>query len=543
MLIAVLAHNRLRHVLLLPGLILGVVVLAHLALWLSGTTLQAASAAGWLLQPFSGSQPQDALLLLRLDRVEWGALLVHGGSVLTIAVLIPIVVLLNATGLEIYLERDADLDRELRVNGVGNLLVGLCGGTVGNLAPGNTRLNAAAGADRRIAGLVAAAVCAALLVLGADDALSYVPSFVVGGLILAVGIAFLYEWVYRSWFQLGRFDYALVLTILAVVATFGFLEGVGVGILISSLLFVINYSRLDVTRQTQNGSQCQSNVQRTSRAEKVLLEQGEATLVLQLQGYIFFGSANTLLNEVRARIAQSEQSALRYLLLDFRLVNGLDSSAILSFVRMRQLTAKIGCTLLLSAVLPRVRAQLEQGGVLAEDDARVLVFPDADRGLEWCENRILRDHPGAVEPLPDLPAQLAALFLDEPRVADFMAYLERRELACDHTVFLQGDLPDGLYFVGSGKVSVLLELPDGQVRRLRTFGGGTLFGEMGVYAGERRSATVRTDEASVLYYLSTQRFEEMERRAPQLAERFGKYIVCLLAERLRHTNLSFGMKG
>lgn len=289
MLIFVLARTRLQHALLLPGLILGAIVLAHLMLWLSGTTLQAASAAGWFLQPFSGSHLQDALLHIRLDRVEWGALFVHGGSAVTIAVLIPIVVLLNATGLEISLERDADLDRELRVNGVGNLLVGLCGGTVGNLAPGNTRLNVAAGADRRLAGLVAASVCAALLVAG-GDALGYVPTFLVGGLILAVGIAFLYEWVYRSWFQLERFDYVLV-------------------------------------------------------------------------------------------------------------------------------------------------------------------------------------------------------------------------------------------------------------RRLRTFSGGTLFGEMGVYAGERRSATVRTDQASVLYFLSMPRFEEMERSAPQLAERFGKFIVCLLAERLRHTNLSFGMKG
>lgn len=71
---------------------------------------------------------------------------------------------------------------------------------------------------------------------------------------------------------------------------------------------------------------------------------GDQAYFLQLQGFIFFGTANGLLEQVRAR---ARATPTRYVALDFRQVIGLDSTALLSFDKMRQLARESGFTLLL----------------------------------------------------------------------------------------------------------------------------------------------------------------------------------------------------
>nr|WP_277874381.1 MULTISPECIES: cyclic nucleotide-binding domain-containing protein [unclassified Leptolyngbya] len=115
-----------------------------------------------------------------------------------------------------------------------------------------------------------------------------------------------------------------------------------------------------------------------------------------------------------------------------------------------------------------------------------------------------------------------------------MACLELRQLAEHEYLFYQGDPFDGLYFVASGQVSVVLELNDGQFKRLRTYTVGNTIGEMGLYRQTDRMASVVADKPSSLYFLSAQTFEEIEASDPVLASNIHRFIVNLLAERLQH---------
>src|SRR4030095_11988944 len=92
--------------------------------------------------------------------------------------------------------------------------------------------------------------------------LAFVPTPVVGGLLFYVGTAFLVEWLYDAWFRLPHIDYALVVVILAVVGAVGFLQGVAVGIAIAIVLFVVNYSRVDVVKHVLSGTTYQSRLER-----------------------------------------------------------------------------------------------------------------------------------------------------------------------------------------------------------------------------------------------------------------------------------------
>ena len=57
---------------------------------------------------------------------------------------------------------------------------------------------------------------------------------------------------------------------------------------------------------------------------------------LNLQSYLFFGSANRLYQPVKALFARHGEC--RYLLFDFKLVTGIDSSAAYSFAQIKRTT-------------------------------------------------------------------------------------------------------------------------------------------------------------------------------------------------------------
>jgi MFS superfamily sulfate permease-like transporter len=56
-------------------------------------------------------------------------------------------------------------------------------------------------------------------------------------------------------------------------------------------------------------------------------------VILQLQGYSFFGTANSLYEKIKQLTAQPEK-AIKFVVLDMMLVQGIDSSAVKSFEKL-----------------------------------------------------------------------------------------------------------------------------------------------------------------------------------------------------------------
>ncbi|MFP2910412.1 cyclic nucleotide-binding domain-containing protein, partial [Pyxidicoccus sp. 3LFB2] len=72
------------------------------------------------------------------------------------------------------------------------------------------------------------------------------------------------------------------------------------------------------------------------------------------------------------------------------------------------------------------------------------------------------------------------------------------ELPAGRYVFRKGDASDELYLLARGAAYVLAEDGRGEDGVVNQLGSGTVFGEIAMLAGERRSATVRTAAASTL---------------------------------------------
>jgi sulfate permease, SulP family len=340
--------------------------------------------------------------------------------------------------------------------------------------------------------------------------------------------------VIAGWSKLSHTDYAIVLLILIVIGATNFLVGVGVGLVAAIILFVLNYSQINVIHHTLSGAEIRSNLERCTYHQRVLTELGQHIHIFELQGFIFFGTANALLEQVRARIADAEKVRVRYVILDFRRVNGLDSSAALSFVRARQMADAQEITLILTHISKDMQHQFELGG-LFENGKGTRLFPDLDHGLEWCEEQLLEVERVTTLHTPvTLSAQLADSGFERNDTKRLMSYLERANFKEGETLIHQGDEADRLYFIEMGAVSIYLELENERVR-LQTLGLGTAIGEPGLYLGTKSTTSVIADMPVTVYRLTRAALSEMKRQEPDLAATFHEFAARLLSERLTAT--------
>ena len=525
--------RRYRHFLIIPGALFGGLALFYLALLITGNGVVDAKTDGWLLGPFpSGARLWEPWTIEAVGRADWGEVFSQIVNISSLALVAVLGLLLNASGIEQALQRDADLNRELQAAGVANIAAGVGGGIVGYQALSLTALAHRTGAPGRAVSFVAAAVCGAALLFG-TQALSLFPRPLLGGMIVFLGLAFLVEWLYEAWFKLPRRDYLVVVLIVVAVAAIGFVSGVAVGLIAAITLFVIDYSRTDVVKHALSGSTYQSRVERNTEQREIVRREGERIHILELQGFLFFGTANSLWERIRGRVHDPNLPPMWFLVLDFRRVSGLDSSAVLSFTKAFQLAESKGFTPVLTGVSDHIREQLARGRLAEEEGGVLRIFPELDRGAQWCEDRILETTTTlSTDALQSLTALLRDGLGEAVDPERLMNYLQPLEVPAAHEIIRQGEPSEDLYFLESGRLTAQFVRPEGRSVRLRTMGPGTVVGEITMYLGTVRTASVVSEAPSKLYRLTRSSLEEMERRDPQLASAVHRLFARLLADRL-----------
>ena len=530
-LLAVVA--RVRSPLALPGVLLGALLLFFSVAWIGGSSFAQLSAQGWLLGPFpSGGLWRLPLAPDLLGRADWLVVAAQASYLVPIMLVSVMALLLNAAGLELIVKRDIDLNRELIVAGVANLAGGAGGASVGYHSIGLSSLNQSLAGGKRLPGVLMALAVGLMALLGAS-ALAYVPKLMLGGLLVFLGLDLLVEWIYRAWFKFPKLEFAVIVSIVAVIAARGFLEGIVAGTAAMVILFVISYSRVNVVKHALSGASYHSRVTRSYQQQALLRALGDQLYILQLQGFIFFGTGTRLFEQLRARMRLPGQEALRFVLLDFAQVTGVDSTALLSFAKIVDLAREQGVVLVLTSLAPQLQRQISRSG-LADQPGVVRIFAQLDYGVEWCENQLMAGEQAGQAAGPDLREQLAFIVPAPEQIDTLLGYCTRREIAAGEYLIRQGDAPDLLFFVERGQVTARLETPNREPLRLETMRGGRAVGELGFYLGTPRSAAVVADEPSTIYTISARDLARLEQEQPTAAYIFHRLIVHLLGERVMH---------
>src|SRR5258708_13520467 len=104
-----------------------------------------------------------------------------------------------------------------------------------------------------------------------------------------------------------------------------------------------------------------------------------------------------------------------------------------------------------------------------------------------------------------------------------------RRVAAGDVVFRKDDPGNGLYWVLTGSILIVVESREGKELILNMHGPGEFFGEVALLDGEGRSATAIAREASQLFFLGRTEFLAFLRQRPDAMIR----IIGFLCARLR----------
>jgi SulP family sulfate permease len=419
-------------------------------------------------------------------------------------------------------------DRDLLAQGLGNLVSGALGGVAITISGVSGQAALEHGATRRIVPVLAAAFIAIIGLAGAAW-LPSLPLAVMAGLMLYVSLRIADPWglalVKSAFANRGRLDanttesLAVYLLVALAILTLDVVAALAVGLIVSSFVFVRTINR-HVLRRVVTGPAVRSRRQYPPAVVPALDKALEGVAVIELDGPLFFGTADRISMEVEG-LAHS----VRFVVIDLHRAQAVDATAQAVLTRTRARLAAAG-RLLLVAGRPH--------GLSGLSPALEGAFPDRDRAVEWIEQQLVDEMGLAPDDMTMAPGEVAArLGLSEDEGRHLLAVAAVREFRAGDYVFREGDAGKDLCYVLAGRVSILLEVGGRPSRRAVTYLPGNSFGDVAFLDGQPRSASAVCDVQSRLLLIDREAVEALARDRPALVARIYAALALDVAGRLR----------
>ena len=497
-----------------PSSALSLAVLAALTVFFGAvfafSSIDSAQDANWFIGPFPEGAGASPLSPSEFADVDWDEVARQPGGVLAAIAVAIVAVLLNLSGLQSLTGERLDTKRELKWAGIANVVVSPFGAVAGFHALGDTALARQMGAKTKAVPVTVAVVSAGAALFG-SQLIGMTPRIIAGGLLIAVGLSLLISWIESMRVTSSKAERVLGISIPVSIAAVGILEGITFGLVAACLIFVVRYSRIDPVRLQATALDLPSRVVRPAAEADVLAQTADRIMIIQLTGYQFFGSFTTVAERVRNN-AELAEPPLSSVILDFRHVTGVDSSA---FVLLEQLASDLvglDVLLLLSDLNPELTAN-----IVGETP---LLMDGLDFAIEHAENVAL------MAAAPDLSvAPFASLS------ANLLARLPRRSISAGETLIEQGATSAVMFFILAGDLIVIRRDDDGSLHRLRRVGSGTIVGEHALLSGAPRSAGIVAESDGEVLEVTSADYERLRDEEPALALELQDHLLNELARR------------
>ena len=530
-LVLVLAMRRGAGFVPLVGSVVLVSLLYHLGLAIADISLAEAKARGLLLSGLSGGGALwPAFAVGDLLQVDWALVLAHVPDLLVATLVTLLCLLIYVNGLEVATGVEVDLDREFRVAGIAGLVAGAGGSVPGCHSFVLTLPCRRLGVETPWIGLIVAVMLALSLFYG-TGLLELLPMAVIGGVLFYIGGDLVHDWVIRSRTSLPWTEYGVILLICVVIAVFGFIEGVGVGMLATLALFAFRLSRVSVVAEQFTVRERSSKRTRSIPERAILHQRGDWLQAYRLRGYIFFGSAHRLVDRLKAPLRDKSPPAC--ILLDFSAVSGCDYSGFNLLRQFARLAAETGTRVLVCTSSRQLEANLRRH--VAEDDHDDDLFrfePDLDHALETGENEILaraarlRSPEGAKSLLHGRVGREVEKYLDEQirfeeLLVELDPWLQPREFAPGDRITRHGKAPDGAHFIVSGRAAVY----DDEGSRLHESVPGSTLEPWAAFSEHTATGTAVAQTRCHTMLLEPTRRELLEQDDQNLALRLFSFLI------------------
>jgi SulP family sulfate permease len=439
-----------------------------------------------------------------------------------------------------------DRGRAMLQQGVANVAVGFIGGLPSAGAVGRTKVSVDAGATTGMSRFFFAAGVVLALMFGLRF-MSFVPMAAIAGVFAAVAYSLVDAWTRRAtgvlWRQSFKWrmpralaqSYGVMLLVAGIAIFVSLPLAIGIGVLVAILMFIRSNIKQPI-RQIVHADRRASRKVRPAAEAELLRAHGIRIALLELDGALFFGTAEAADEEIERLVHVSDQ-----IVIDFERVSEVDASGARVLLQAADAVRRAGKHLLFAGLSPsNARMRMIRDMDVHERLADAHFFPDADRALEHAEDRLLAtlsraSHDDASLTLAQALAG-SGLQTDELEVLESM--MVERRVAKGEAVFRYGDPGDSMFVLLRGQIGIWLpvahaegDAPRG--RRLISFAPGVVFGDMGLLAGAARSAVAIAESDALMLELQREQYERLVADHPAV---FGKLLLnfsLLLASRVR----------
>ncbi len=333
------------------------------------------------------------------------------------------------------------------------------------------------------------------------------------------------------------FDFFVIISVVISSVYFDLITAAGVGIVMAIFLFLKEQMGMSVIRRKLFGNQMRSKKTRLKYQREALEKKGGQTLVLELQGQLFFGTTDQLYSRL-----ESYFTTCKYFIFDLRRIQSVDYTAANMLKKILARIKKQNGYLIFTSIpdaLPNgqnVTHYLATLDLVEKDNLKI--FGNLGDALEWVEEEILLaedlndDGEGKILDLDEIEFFKG---LSSEVINNFKSCIVEKVFEPNEFVFSAGDPGNEICFIRNGSVKIVLSMNEGKASHLFTIGMGGSFGESAFLDGDVRSASAIADKHLHLYMLSQDKLEKITSLYPETAGIFYKRLAILAVSRLRES--------
>ncbi len=436
-------------------------------------------------------------------------------------------------------------DRVLIAQGAANGISALFGSLSGTGSPGVSVTSYQGGARSAQAGMIAGILLLIASMLLAP-VLSFIPLSGAGGTLIFVAWGMVTKWSLPFISRLREsatlhkkeafYDLATVIAVVIVALSTGILFSIIAGIFIAAVHFMLKMSQSTV-RRIYNGEDVQSNYLRAKSERLVLHEYGKNIAIFEIQGAIFFASANNLIDSIEKYLKEHKT---KFLLFDMKRVNDIDSTGGELLLQIDRILESQGIQLLISYAAP--------GSLVAETLSHLKVsetvgmehlFDDTDIALEYAENVLLTlySHNTNSQAVQEISIEEMDILSNcsQDEIDLLKEKMQHKTFSANEYICREGDHDSTIFFLLKGRVSVVVTLQDEQrLKRIVTYNPGVFFGELALLENKERSADVIAELDSSVLALTKKNFDALLSEHPKIGSTLLFNLSKELSSRLRH---------
>jgi sulfate permease, SulP family len=324
--------------------------------------------------------------------------------------------------------------------------------------------------------------------------------------------------------SMPRVELAIVLAMPVIALVFGFMAAVGFGVAVAALLFVIAYSAIDVMRLSTTAANFHARVERAPSDRVRLAELGDSVCVYRLEGFLFFGSASRLVDQLQRQLAQTHKP--KFAIVDLKKVVGLDMTAWAAFERLGRSCGQQNIEMIVTGLSPKLAARF--GRLERNSRQNFRLADDLDDVLLHLEEGLLESK--------GTKQSVDTAFGSETDIVNLLQkYGTKLELAAGEDLLSQGTQSDHLIFLLTGRLRATVTDRNQDIRIVSRFLPGAIVGEIAYYAGVNRTATVTAETDATALLMDAAALASMERSDAVAAARFHRTLASVLARRLMTT--------